>query len=217
MTTAGVDHLVVGTASLEPGVEWLTDRLGVAPSGRGRHERYGTHNALWNLDGGTYLELIAIDPEAPAPGRPRWFGLDEVVLTDRPRLLHWVLRRADLDAPWVAEHGAVQRLSRDALAWRLTVPDGDPGQHADRGALPVDGTGVWPSLIAWDGAHPSDGLDDVGLALDRLVLSTPAADALRVRLVAAGLVGHLGNRVTVTAGPVALRAELRTPAGPVTL
>ena len=207
--TAGVDHLVVGTASLESGVEWLTDRLGVAPSGRGRHPRYGTHNALWNLDGGTYLELIAIDPEAPHPGLPRWFGLDEVVLTDRPRLLHWVLRRADLDAPWVAEHGAVQRLSRDALAWSLTVPDD--------GALPVDGTGVWPSLIAWDGPHPADGLDDAGLALGRLVLSTPTADALRARLVAAGLVGHLGNRVTVTPGPVALRAELRTPGGPVTL
>ena len=206
MTTA-VDHLVVGTASLEPGVEWLTDRLGVAPSGRGRHERFGTHNALWNLDGGTYLELIAVDPEAPDPGRPRWFGLDR--FTGPPRLVHWVLRRDDLDVPWAAEHGRPTRLTRDHLAWTLTVPDD--------GALPVDGTGVWPSLIAWDGAHPSDGLDDAGLALDRLVLSTPAADALRTRLVAAGLVGHLGNRVTVTPGPAALRAELRTPTGPVVL
>ncbi|MFC5064173.1 VOC family protein [Actinomycetospora atypica] len=205
--TAGVDHLVVGTASLEPGVQWLADRLGVAPAGRGRHHRYGTHNALWNLDGGTYLELIAVDPEAPDPGRPRWFGLDR--FSGPPRLVHWVLRRPDLDAPWAAEHGRPTPLTRDHLAWTLTVPDD--------GGLPVDGSGVWPSLIAWDGAHPSDGLDDAGLALDRLVLSTPAADSLRARLVAAGLVGHLGNRVTVTPGPVALRAELRTPGGPVVL
>lgn len=205
--TAGVDHLVVATASLEVGEPWLTGRLGVGPSGRGRHERFGTHNALWDLDGGTYLELIATDPEAPAPGRPRWFGLDR--FTGPPRLVHWVLRRPDLRVPWVAEHGRPTRLTRDHLAWTLTVPDD--------GELPVDGTGVWPSLIAWDGAHPSDGLDDSGVALDRLVLSTPAADALRTRLVAAGLVGHLGSRVTVTPGPPALRAELRTPRGPVTL
>ncbi|GAA4836536.1 VOC family protein [Actinomycetospora corticicola] len=201
--TPGVDHLVVACTSLEPASEWLADRLGVEPAGRARHARFGTHNALWNLDDGTYLELIAIDPEAPAPGRPRWFALDR--FSGPPRLVHWVLRLPSLSSA----SDPVLRLSRDDLAWSLTVPDD--------GSFPVDGSGVWPSLIAWDGGHPSTGLADGGLALSRLVLSTPSADALRSRLVDAGLVGHLGNRVTVTPGPVASRAELTTPGGPVTL
>ncbi|MDL5155835.1 VOC family protein [Actinomycetospora termitidis] len=207
MRTPGVDHLVVATSALETGVPSLTDRLGVGPSGPGRHERFGTHNALWNLDDGAYLELIAIDPEAAAPGRPRWFGLDR--FAGPTRLVHWVLRRADLRAPFVPEHGATSRLARDDLRWSLTTP-------VD-GSFPVDGSGVWPSLIAWDGAHPSSGLGHDGLALRRLVLSTPSADALRARLVEAGLTGHLGSRVTVTPGPVGLRAELSTPGGPVVL
>ncbi|MEJ2869055.1 VOC family protein [Actinomycetospora sp. OC33-EN08] len=203
MRTPGVDHLVVATSSLGTGVPSLTERLAVGPSGAGRHERFGTHNALWNLDDGTYLELIAADPEAPAPGRPRWFGLDR--FTGPTRLVHWVLRLPTIPT----RDGPVLHLARDDLSWSLTVPDD--------GSFPVDGTGVWPSLIAWDGTHPSAGLGDDGLALRRLVLSTPSADTLRARLVAAGMTGHLGNRVTVTPGPVALRAELSTPGGPVVL
>ncbi|GLZ50419.1 VOC family protein [Actinomycetospora sp. NBRC 106378] len=206
MRTPGVDHLVLATESLEHGVPWLTDRLGAGPAGAGRHHRYGTHNALWNLDDGTYLELIAVDPDAPAPGRPRWFALDR--FAGPPRLVHWVLRLATLP-PFAAEHGRTLRLSRDELSWSVTVPDD--------GSLPVDGSGVWPSLIAWDGGHPSSGLAGAGLALSRLVLSTPSAGALRSRLVEAGLTGLLGHRITVTPGPVALRAELTTPGGPVTL
>jgi hypothetical protein len=204
--TPGVDHLVLATESLDDGVGWLTERLGVDPAGRARHAQFGTHNALWNLDDGTYLELIAVDPEAPAPGRPRWFALDR--FAGPPRLVHWVLRLPTLP-PFAAEHGRALRLARDELAWSVTVPDD--------GSFPVDASGVWPTLIAWDGGHPSTGLADAGLALSRLVLSTPAADGLRARLVAAGMVGHLGSRLTVTPGPVALRAELTTPGGPVTL
>jgi hypothetical protein len=32
-----------------------------------------------------YLEIIATDPEAPAPGRPRWFGLDQPALREAVR------------------------------------------------------------------------------------------------------------------------------------
>jgi hypothetical protein len=44
----------------------------------------GTHNRLLKLGEGFYLELIAIDPQAPPPGRPRWFGLDRLELPVRP-------------------------------------------------------------------------------------------------------------------------------------
>lgn len=107
--------------------------------------------------------------------------------------------------PGPDDHGERLRLSRGALAWSVTVP-------AD-GSLPGDGGGLLPSLIRWDGAHPTDGLEDVGVRLERLVLSVPDAAALRRRLTVLGLAGC----VTVAGGPPALRAELRTPAGPVVL
>jgi hypothetical protein len=41
----------------------------------------GTHNLLVNLASAAfpraYLEILAIDPDAPAPRRIRWFDLDQ--------------------------------------------------------------------------------------------------------------------------------------------
>lgn len=75
-----IDHLVVGAATLEEGVAHVCALLGVredAFSPVGRHARYGTHNRCLGLEGGVYLEVIAVDPQAPPPPQPRWFGLDD--------------------------------------------------------------------------------------------------------------------------------------------
>ena len=83
MTTA-VDHLVVAAATLEQGVAWCEARLGVTPGPGGRHVLFGTHNRLLKIAtpvfSDAYLEIIAIDPEAPPQRRPRWFGLDDPAL-----------------------------------------------------------------------------------------------------------------------------------------
>ena len=58
--------------------------------------RWGTHNRVMAISSegipDCYLEVIAIDPEAPEPGRPRWFGLDNPELREAvresPRLVH---------------------------------------------------------------------------------------------------------------------------------
>lgn len=39
--------------------------------------QFGTHNRCLGMEDGIYLEVIAVDPEAPPPSRPRWFGLDD--------------------------------------------------------------------------------------------------------------------------------------------
>ena len=71
------DHLVVGAPTLDEGASWLEARLCIPMSAGGKHETMGTHNALVGLGPGAYLEVMAIDPQAPAPGRARWFDLDE--------------------------------------------------------------------------------------------------------------------------------------------
>ena len=93
--TCELDHLVVAAASLDEGVAWCERTLGVTPGPGGRHPLMGTHNRLLALAGeafpASYLEIIAIDPDAAAPRRVRWFGLDDPALqaalaTSGPRL-----------------------------------------------------------------------------------------------------------------------------------
>ena len=94
MSAVFVDHLVIGARTLAEGVAWCEATLGVVPGPGGRHPLMGTHNRLLKIAGAAYpdayLEIIAIDPGAPAPARRRWFGLDEVDLRAGPRLLHVV-------------------------------------------------------------------------------------------------------------------------------
>jgi hypothetical protein len=199
-----LDHLVVAARDLEAGVEWVASRLGATPSPGGEHEQFGTHNALLSL-GSAYLEVIAPNPAAAPSARPRWFGLDtpetHARLEQGPRLLHWVVGLPDLPAGRVELHGDVLKLRRGDLSWRLTVP-------AD-GVLPLHGT--LPSLISWDSSHPTEQLDDVGVRLESLTLTTHDARTLAQRLDAVSSL-HLAD---VRGGPPALTARLRTSAGEV--
>ncbi|WP_370657320.1 VOC family protein [Deinococcus sp. KNUC1210] len=75
MIQPALDHLVFATADLASGQAALEQRLGVPLQPGGQHQYFGTHNAVLNL-GPLYLEVIAVDPAAPALPRPRWFELD---------------------------------------------------------------------------------------------------------------------------------------------
>jgi hypothetical protein len=202
-----LDHLVVAASDLKQGTAWVESRLGVPLSPGGTHELFSTHNALLSLGGSSYLEVIAADPAATSHRRPRWFGLDEPATAARlaqgPRLLHWVVRVPQLPEGYVDPHGVVLALHRGGLSWRLTVP-------ADGRLV---GGGTVPSLIAWDGPHPTERLADVGVRLRSLALHSPRAEEL------AGVLERIGAEgpVTVEDGPAGLRAALDTPGGPVLL
>jgi hypothetical protein len=177
-----LDHLVVGAATLEAGVAWCERVLGVAPGPGGKHALMGTHNRLVNISGPhhprCYLEIIAIDPDAPPPGRARWFDLDQPALRERlaqgPGLIHWVSRVPNLDAAlanWRGEGvdaGEAVEASRGNLRWRIALRA--DGRRLRREALPV--------LIEWGEAHPTDGMPASGVQL----LGFDARDGLKARL-----------------------------------
>jgi hypothetical protein len=197
-----LDHLAVTAGSLDAGVAAVEDALGL-PLGPavGRHPAMGTHNRLIGC-GDLYLEVIAIDPEAPALGHPRWFRMDG--RSGSPRLTNWIARTDDLDraleeAPAFA--GAPMALSRGPFRWRMAVPPD--------GRLPFDD--AFPALIAWEGAaHPARALPDAGLRLTRLTVTHPEAAAL-----AAWLAPRLrDDRLRVETGAPALAADFATPHGP---
>lgn len=195
-----LDHLAVAAETLADGVDWVEGLLGVPLLAGGHHAHYGTHNRLLGLAPGLYLEVIARDPAAPPTGRATWFGLD--TFSGPPRLANWICRSDDL-ARFADVTGPAVSLSRGALRWDITV-------LAD-GSLPM--RGGFPTLLAWaDGiTPPGQTLPDSGCRLHRLVVTHPQADWLRATLSLAD------TYVTFETGPAALRADIDTPRGRVTL
>ena len=210
-----IDHLVLGTGDLARGKAWLERFLGVTLSDIGTHQRMGTHNRLLSLGPDCYLELIAIDPAAPVPFMPRWFGLDTLDVQERiaqkPRLLGWVARTDAIDG--LSEKtggllGSVQSMQRGDFKWRITIPDDGYAVEA----------GLVPTLIQWDVAHhPCQRLPDQGCRLEWMEAAHPNPAKIRY------LLGELGldKVLTLTATPpysgMTLCAYIRTPEGVKTL
>ena len=117
-----IDHLAVAAETLAEGRAMVEAALGVRLEEGGRHPHFGTHNLLLGLGEGLYLEVIAVDPAAPAPQRSRWFGLDR--FAGRPRPVAWICRTDDFDAALAGfpEAGEPMALSRGDLRWRMAVP-----------------------------------------------------------------------------------------------
>lgn len=91
-----LDHIVVTAASLPEGVRDVETRLGQTLLPGGQHAAMGTHNRLLSLGPSEYFEVIAVDPEAKAPGQPRWFNLDH--RGAGMGLTHWAARCDDIEA-----------------------------------------------------------------------------------------------------------------------
>jgi hypothetical protein len=211
-----VDHLVVAADTLEQGAAWCERVLGAAPVAGGRHVGMGTHNRLLAIGSAafarTYLEIIAIDPDAPPPTRPRWFDLDDpgvrARLRERPRLQHVVARCTGLDARLDAlraagvDPGAAVAAERASphgrLRWRIAG-------RAD-GRLPFGG--ALPTLIEWGDVHPSAQLPASPVALAGVALGglpEPVVRALALRGVDFGrAAAGLGARFATPLGEVVL-------------
>jgi len=216
MPGVALDHLVVAARTLGDGVDWCEATLGITPGPGGRHVLMSTHNRLFAIGSPlfprAYFEIIAVDPDAPAPGRTRWFDLDaasmHATLARGPRLIHWVARCdaiAECCRRWArlgVDRGALVAASRETprglLSWRISVRD--DGARLFDGAL--------PTLIEWGDRHPTDTMAESGVVLESLAL--------------AGLPPALGATLSVSGvsfgatGP-ALVASLMTPRGRVDL
>lgn len=211
--TASLDHLVVVTPTLAEGVLWCEAVLGITPGPGGKHPLMGTHNRLFSLAGedfpAAYLEIIAIDPDAPLPARARWFGMDAIERGAGPRLVHVVARSHALDAQCAAlrdiglDPGEPLAASRDTpngrLDWRISVRD--DGRLLCGGAL--------PTLIEWGPVHPGAAMPASGVRLHALALrGLPAAAVQSLDLAGVSFDDVVGPAITAT---------LDTPRGRVTL
>jgi len=203
-----IDHLAVTATSLATGADWVEQVLGVPPQPGGEHPLMGTHNVLLRLGDNIYLEVIAVNPQAPPPDRPRWFELDALRTDDKPRLRNWIARSANIHGTLAVageDLGTVTAMSRGDLQWLITIPeDGKP---------PMGGTA--PALIEWKtGPHPASRLLDHGLRLERLELLHPRPDRVMAMLEAIGMDAMVQVRRAPEGSGSSLVAHIATPRGP---
>lgn len=206
----GFDHLVIGASTLREGVAYVKETLGVDIPAGGEHPLMGTHNHLMKLSDSSFLEIIAVNSRAPAPKRPRWFGLDDALVKSQltqPRLLTWVVNTADLTAikrQTTFDFGQPTKVSRGDLSWQFAIPDD--------GRLLAGG--ILPYLIQWEvDGHPARGMADLGCSLAGLELHHPYPEWL------ASILRSIEANTFVSIQPLAenaapfIKASIATPTG----
>ncbi len=199
-----IDHLVYAVKDLHEGMRRIADLTGVEPVIGGRHQGWGTWNALLSLGRNTYLEIIAPDPGQPDPELPRVLGVDAIA---EPRLTRWAAGTGDLAGleNSAREHGFTlgkiiegQRQKPDGtvLQWRNSDPRTDPGD------------GIVPFFIDWkNSVHPAVS-SPAGCELLEFWAEHPEPAGLQAKLNALGL-----NLTVTQAAQPALIAKIRTPRG----
>ncbi len=207
MLRSYMDHMAITAPSLEVGVDYVRQTLGVSPQVGGEHPRMGTHNCLLKLGEKFYLEIIAVDPKAPQLNRPRWFQLDQPDRHRPIRLATWIARTDDIHAAAAASPvslGEVEPMSRGQISWLITIPRD--------GSLPL--SGIAPTLIQWPaGVHPTSTLRESGCALVRLEGYHPEATRATGVLKAIGFEGDFRVSELPPDEQPYLVAHIQTPAG----
>jgi Glyoxalase-like domain len=205
-----VDHLLLGVADLDRGIEWFEARTGVRAIPGGVHPGRGTRNALASLGDHQYLEIIAPDPAQHTYA----FPIDLRTLPE-PGLVTWAASTSDINATAAAlrrngctvegpADGSRARPDGTRLRWRtVSVSSAIAGAGVD----PI------PFFIEWDAdvVHPSADSPG-GCRLVGFDFEHPQADELRKEL------ARLNIDTDVRAGANAvLRATLESPKGPIVL
>lgn len=204
-----LDHITVIAPSLAEGVLHVRNCLDLdVPFGQ-RHAYMGTYNHLLQLGDAVYLEIVAIDPEADAPGRRRWFGLDDqnkirADWEEGRRLRGWVARTDTIDAI-IAAHG-------DIFGEKVPLPTVNSSFDfaiPRDGSLPLDGAA--PCIIDRRGKpRAMTTIIDLGARLRSFTLEHPDPAAVKAlyRALTVDRPPEIAN------GPsLRYRAHIETPAG----
>ncbi|MCD6581619.1 MAG: VOC family protein [Desulfuromusa sp.] len=204
MNSCFIDHITITAPTLEVGAELVSQVLGVKPQKGGEHPQMGTHNLLLRLGNSVYLEVMAPNPTAERPKRPRWFALDEMTSDTSPRLKTWVVRTDDIRSTLKAcsePPGEIEPMSRGELDWLITIPKD--------GSLPVkEGA---PALIQWQiESHPATQLKDYGLSLSKLQIFHPEPERLLTFLSSINLEGTVE---VLNGDKTRILAHIDTPQG----
>jgi hypothetical protein len=185
--TAGLDHILIGVPNLDDGIRAFERATGVTPVRGGRHPLRGTENALVSLGHGSYIEIIAPQPDA----QPNEF-VTQLRALRRPTLVGWAVHVVDAD-------DAAKRLG----AAGFTPSERRPGSRV----TPQGATLSWttfevekpriasaPFFIQWSATttHPSV-TSPGGCSMQSFEIGDPAGDALARLLITLGVKANVQN------------------------
>ena len=182
---AGLDHILIGAANLDDGIRAFERATGVTAVRGGRHPSRGTENALVSLGRGSYIEIIAPQPNAA----PNEF-VTQLRALHAPAIVGWAVHVVDADdaakrlavagfAPSERRPGSRVTPQGATLEWTTF----DIAKPAIAGA---------PFFIQWGATttHPSM-TSPGGCTVKSFRIGDPAADDL------ARLLGALGVKADV--------------------
>lgn len=172
MNQSYLDHITITAPTLEAGAKLVEKVLGVTPQKGGEHPKMGTHNLFLRLGDSVFLEIIACNPNAKKPDRPRWFALDKINRDTLPQLTTWVVRTKNIYSILESSSeplGEIEPMSRGENNWLITIPK--------NGSIPFKGGA--PALIQWQmKEHPAKSLKDFGLSLSKFKIYHPEPEKL---------------------------------------
>jgi hypothetical protein len=211
MMATRIDHLVIGAGSLEQGVDYVREYLGVSMPYGGVHEKMGTHNHLMQLGNDIFLEIIAINHSIEPPARPRWFGLDDAFIRQKieiqPALLAWVVNTQNIGRLMkqaAFSLGTAELIRRGNLSWYFGLPE--DGRLIAGGMLPY--------AIEWQtDKHPSANMADLVCRFQGLEIYHPYPRWLQSALSSVGALDLVTIQALAKNKPPYMIAYIDTPGG----
>ena len=114
-----LDHLAWAAPDLESGTAMFQQLTGVSAVTGGNHPGNGTWNRLVGLGGGTYLEILSVDPRQG----PKTKQAEMVAALPHPALVAFAVQISDIDAACAAAEAAGVTVAERRPMSR-TRPDG---------------------------------------------------------------------------------------------
>ena len=213
------DHIVVAAATLQQGIDYIKQQLGVEVPLGGIHPGMGTHNALMQLADDLFFEIIAINPDSLSNSdlqidQPRWFSLDNPLLQQQlkrqPQLLTWVVNCDDIQqciSQGIYRQTSSRLIRRNNLSWDFAMPD-DGGLIAE---------GLIPYVLQWHNQHPAANMVNRGCSLKQIVIYHPHPQWIENALIKVGAIELVQIKSLHKGEPGYLAVEMNTPKGVVVL
>ena len=147
-----LDHIVLGSFTLDEGTEYVENKLQTKLSDIGYHKDMGTHNRVIKISERVYLEVISIDPDRKNLKNRKWFNLDNSKLQSKlkksPQIIGYVIENKDTKI--IKHYDPFFESSRDIYKWQFSMPTFNKN-FLDSEILDA---GLIPSLISWKSEKP---------------------------------------------------------------
>lgn len=176
-----IDHIIWAAPELMAGVEEFSRLSGVDPAVGGSHPGRGTRNYLASAGSGTYIEIIAPDPDQmpfDPTERPVQAFAEVISGMDGPEVDMFVFSAPDLEALADLARGLGLEVVGPSPGERRT-PEGKLIRWSHVDFLGHDFGQFIPFAINWlDSTHPSE-TSPQGVGISGVVVEHPRADELR--------------------------------------